>query len=448
MRQWIIPAYLVAVLLVIYAPRVGQGFVADDYGWIAKARPPITSAIGAALNHTTDFYRPVVRISFALNFASSGLSPRSYGLLNLFLLVGCAILVGWLAAEFGLSWGFCVLAAALFAFNPHGIDMSVLWISGRTGLFLTLFALSAAIAFKKGHLKLCAFFTFLALLSKEEAVMLPIMFTLWAALDEIQARIEDGRGRSLRPIAWIWAALAVYTVLRFHSGAILPTNAPPGYRFTVAGHLLVRNIREYADRAGTFSVVAVIAVFCASRQKLHLSTVERATIVRSAVWLCFGFALTIFLPERSSLYAIFPSVGVVIAATTIISSMWPQVTARNRVVLVTVGLILPIALLPVYYARGDRWVSVAKLSNTVFLQLEEVAAQRDVRTIILRDHQMSRTNLANALGPAGSDIASLISDRPLDVRILPPPHVARTARFDEIELKLDPVSLRLVPAWP
>jgi hypothetical protein len=446
MKRWLVPVYLLVVFLVIYAPRVGQGFVADDFGWITKARPPITSAIGRALNHTTDFYRPVVTTSFALNFASSGLNPKSYGLVNLSLLIACAILVACLASASGLSWGFCVFAAGLFAFNPHGIDMGVLWISGRTGLFLTLFALSAAVAFRKGHLELCAAFTFLALLSKEEAVVLPIVFTLWTRSD---VRSAESWGTTIRRTSWIWLALAVYTILRFHSGAMLPTNAPPDYRFSANGHLLMRNFREYADRACTFGALAIFVVFCASRAKWHLSALDRARVVRGVTWLCFGFALTIFLPMRSSLYAVFPSVGAVLAATAVISAMWPQVTVRSRRALVTIGLVLPIALLPVYHARGERWVSAAQLSTSVLLQLEEeVAARPDVRTIILRDHRVNRANLANAFGPAGSDIASLISDRPLDVQVIPPPHTARTVRLHEVELALDPVSLRLVRAWP
>jgi len=217
MKRWLVPAYLVVVFLVIYGPQAGQGFVADDFGWIAKARPPISSAIGRALNHTTDFYRPVVTTSFALNFASSGLNPKSYGLVNVSLLIACAILVGCLASASGLSWELAVFAAGLFAFNPHGIDMGVLWISGRTGLFLTLFALCAAVAFRKGHLKLCAAFTFLALLSKEEAVMLPIVFTLWARSSLTSDESAKSWSTTIRETAWIWLALAVYTVLRFHS---------------------------------------------------------------------------------------------------------------------------------------------------------------------------------------------------------------------------------------
>jgi hypothetical protein len=111
--------------------------------------------------------------------------------------------------------------------------------------------------------------------------------------------------------------------------------------------------------------------------------------------------------------------------------------------------VLPIALLPVYHARAERWVSAAQLSTSVLLQLEEqVAARPDVRTIILRDHRVNRANLANAFGPAGSDIASLISVRPLDVQVIPPPHTAKIVRLNEVELALDPVSLRLVRAWP
>jgi hypothetical protein len=128
--------------------------------------------------------------------------------------------------------------------------------------------------------------------------------------------------------------------------------------------------------------------------------------------------------------------------------MWLHVRSRSRIVLGSIALVLPLALLPVYHARGERWVSAAQVSDTVLSQLEELAARPNVDTIVLRDHRASRANLANAFGPASSEVASLISDRPLRVEILPPPHTARGFKLGEIVLALDPVSLRLIPARP
>src|SRR3989442_10661383 len=119
--QGLVIAYLLALFVIIYGPGVGKGFVADDFNWIARSRPPIARAVGRALSHTSDFYRPVITFSFAVNYALSGLNPKLYGLVNLSLLIGCAVLVAWLASVSGLRRGFAIFAAPLFSFNVHAI---------------------------------------------------------------------------------------------------------------------------------------------------------------------------------------------------------------------------------------------------------------------------------------------------------------------------------------
>ena len=39
-----IAGYLLALFLVIYGPTVGQGFVADDFGWVSATRPSFGEA--------------------------------------------------------------------------------------------------------------------------------------------------------------------------------------------------------------------------------------------------------------------------------------------------------------------------------------------------------------------------------------------------------------------
>jgi hypothetical protein len=167
------------------------------------------------------------------------------------------------------------------------------------------------------------------------------------------------------------------------------------------------------------------------------------------LWLCFGFGLTIFLPVRSSLYAVFPSVGSAIAAALLVSAMWPNVNNRARITLTAVALVLPLALLPVYRARGDRWVSSAQLSDSVLNQLTPLAARQAVQRIILRDHRTTRVNLANAIGPATREVAELIWARPLTLEIeAPADRKPRAVRPDEIVMALDPSTGLLMPVGP
>lgn len=413
--------HLLAVFLLIYAPIVGQGFVADDFGWISATRPSIGDATLNAFDHSTGFYRPLVSVSFAVNHEISELNPRPYGLTNLVLLLVCAALVCWLAFLTGLTLAFSLLAAALFAFNPHGVDMAVLWVSGRTGLLLTLFSLGAAIAFLKRRPRLTAALSLCALFSKEEAVVLPLVFLLWALFEALREnRPRDAIRIAFQRTSWIWVMGLLYAVLRVHSGAMWPTNAPWYYRFSADPQLLMRNIREYADRACTLSAFVLVVVFACVRSRPSLRPDDRVLLYRCLCWLVGGFALMIFLPVRSSLYALFPSVGAAVAASTLTAAWWSQLAAAKKRLLISAALIIPLAFFPVYRSRGGRWVVAARLSSSVTTQLvQHVAAHPEARAIVLQDDRSTRANLANAFGPAASDVATLFFERPVTLRIEP-----------------------------
>ena len=121
----------------------------------------------------------------------------------------------------------------------------------------------------------------------------------------------------------MWALALVYAALRFHSGAMLPSTAPPYYRLSANPSLLMRNVREYADRACSLSALVLVVIFALVRTRPALNREQWSFVGRCLCWLVGGFAVTIFLPIRSSLYALFPSVGAVLAASTLASTRSP-----------------------------------------------------------------------------------------------------------------------------
>ena len=78
----------------------------------------------------------------------------------------CACALAALALDLGLSRRAALLAAVLWMINPHGINMAILWLSGRTTTLLTLFSLLAAVAFMRRGMARRALIA-MALLSKE-----------------------------------------------------------------------------------------------------------------------------------------------------------------------------------------------------------------------------------------------------------------------------------------
>jgi tetratricopeptide (TPR) repeat protein len=132
---------------------------------------------GVADPGSSGLYRPLVTISYALNYAVSGLQAMGYHLANLVL----HVLVSWCVYLFGLQlglsvWG-AVAAAVLFAAHPIHAE-AVTGIVGRADLLMTLGMLASLWFAGHGRRALSLGAFALALLSKEQAVMLPFLLML------------------------------------------------------------------------------------------------------------------------------------------------------------------------------------------------------------------------------------------------------------------------------
>ena len=387
---WLHLLITAAVVLVVYVPDIGRGFVKDDFGWIVASQCRTLGNVERLFVSTSGFYRPLVSLSFAANEYVGGTNPVGYGATNLALAVLTALSVAWVVRSWRFSAAACIFAAALWILNPHGINMAVLWISGRTALLLTLFSVLAAVAASRDRPFLSALFAFLGMLSKEEAVLLPLALLVLLALH------DAGRRRLVTGGVYFAAAWIAYFVLRAHSNAMTPATAPLVYRFTFAPSEVARNVAEYADRACTFTLASLVLLAVISRTLPRLDGSERRLAATGVFWLISGFALTVFLPVRSSLYACFPSVGAVWAGAAIASSIWRSMRPDRRRSVAIAAVLLPVMLIPVYRVRNVRWTELADLTSRVMPTLASAAQASPDGDILLVDERSTRVNIAAA----------------------------------------------------
>ena len=172
-KMWVVAIVLAAVFTAIYGDALGHGFVKDDFRWIAAADVHSVGDLQRIFAANVGFYRPLVTLTFAIDRGAWSLDPRGYAVTNLILLFANAGLLFTLARRLWLSSPVSLFAVAVWMFNFHGINMALLWISGRTALLLCLFSLAAVLAWLRGRRLIGALLTLAAMLSKEEAVMLP-----------------------------------------------------------------------------------------------------------------------------------------------------------------------------------------------------------------------------------------------------------------------------------
>lgn len=127
----------------------------------------------------------------------------------------------------------------------------------------------------------------------------------------------------------MWSALAAYLLLREHSGAFGISNAPPFYRFSTDPAVIGKNFIEYADRSMTLGVLMIAAAIAALGRLPVFTSEDKRVMLKGAAWLVCGFALTLWLPVRSSLYVVFPSVGFAIVTATMVSAIAARATAAR-----------------------------------------------------------------------------------------------------------------------
>ena len=421
---------LVALFCVVYVPDVGHGFVKDDFQWISAAREPL----GAAFTEARDFYRPLVRLSFRVDYELFGLDSYPYGLTNLALAAVCALLVFALGQSFGLSSGASIVGAAVWAFNFHGINMGVLWVSGRTALLLTMFALLAALAFLRGRKMLCVFCISAALLSKEEAVLLPFALLLWRV---VLNRGVPGGERWTSAIAdawWVVIPVPLYALARLSTNAMTPFNAPDYYTFTFAPPALTRNFVEYFDRSWTFALAGLVFLWCFGRPRLAVDANRFPVALCGVLWFLCGLAITLFLPVRSDLYACWPAAGAALTSAAIADAWLERMTTRQFRRAAVAAVLVLTALIPIYQARNERWVEIADLSRDTMAALERCSQVRCV-AILLEDDPRTRRNFLSTFGEFDT-AARLFLGRNISTHVFAPPVERSVFSSDDCVLHL------------
>jgi hypothetical protein len=400
---------MLMVIAAVYLPDIGRGFVKDDFGWIRDARAGLSDPVHTWL-HEPGFFRPLVTSSFALDYLLYGVNPRPYGFTNLVLYFICIAAIWGLLREAGLSRTAASVGAFAWALNPHGINMAVVWLSGRTSLLLTACAALSARAFLRRQRLAGSLMLMGALLSKEEATVLPfvLMAWLWALRD------EDRRALLLDAAA-VCVPLIVYGLLRAQSPALTPNTAPWFYRPTTDLRLLAMNAIEYLDRGATFFVLVGLAAWAAYRPERL--AIPRPIVVAGVVWFAAGYALTLWIPVRSSLYSVFPSVGsALLCAGAVEAFRSAPSAARTGDAWLAAALASMLAFIPVYQSRNDRWVEPARLSARA---IGEISAHppKVAGLVIFEDEDSQFASFTAAFGSFAAEAASEAIQRPVDARI-------------------------------
>jgi thioredoxin-like negative regulator of GroEL len=211
---------LVAVTVMVWGQSLGNGFVWDDRILIVKNEATISRiSLSTALfsdfwsteteSGSSNYYRPLVTLSYMVDYALYGLRPAGYHVTNLVIHTVGVVSLWCLLLLLGVTSGTAALAAAVWAIHP-AVCESVAWISGRTDSLATLFILLSVItgmnaALVKRHrdrwIAGSAALFAAALLSKESAIITPLLTAIFLVMIGKRGKIDR---------AFVWSACCVW----------------------------------------------------------------------------------------------------------------------------------------------------------------------------------------------------------------------------------------------
>jgi tetratricopeptide (TPR) repeat protein len=218
---------LIAATLFTYGNSLQNGFVWDDHDIIVNN--PVnrdinnivslfSSADSTVSGNQKNYYRPLNRLTYLLDYQMFGLHPAGYHAENVMLHLISAILLYFLALKLMGKAAPAFVAALIFAVHPINAE-AVNFISARNSLLSALFVLLAAITYlhasansRKTYYYLSGLFFLIGLLCKEPTFMLPLVLFLFELSDyrTFKTRIKE---EIFSFLPFILSA-AIYLVLR------------------------------------------------------------------------------------------------------------------------------------------------------------------------------------------------------------------------------------------
>ena len=187
-----LPFILIAAFFV-FSPGLTNEFVNwDDYAYIVD-NPLIRSLSFANIAHLFNFktevvgnYHPLTVLSYAVEYKLVGLKPMLYHFDNIFIHLLNSALVCVLVWKLTKHYYSSLIACVLFAIHPMRVE-SVVWAAERKDVLYTFFFLISLLFYirylfternKISIYILCILFYLFSILSKGQAVVLPLVLIL------------------------------------------------------------------------------------------------------------------------------------------------------------------------------------------------------------------------------------------------------------------------------
>jgi hypothetical protein len=243
--DYLIPVLLLVVTFAVFAPALDVFFWQDDFVFLCETRfAEWTDTVEAFLPWNTGpmgFYRPLTtQLYFVLGDRLFGFRPEFYHAANLLLHSASAVLAYVLAKRLLRSRSIALSVALLYATNRVHFE-SLCWVSGIQEIGATFFSLLTAVLYCStisSHSSLLRILSsvayLLALMSKENAVVLPLVLLSFDILNLLFGIGSRKAREILVPQAILWGIAGIYSAFRLPHMLNLLTNSDTSYDFVLS----------------------------------------------------------------------------------------------------------------------------------------------------------------------------------------------------------------------
>lgn len=256
----------IGLAVAVYANSLPNGFHYDDTSTIlqnpavqrVERLPEHFRSVTIGKQEGTPSYRPLVMVSYGLNYWWGGTNPEGYHVVNIALHALASLLVVLLAWNLLGRTDASLLAGLVFALHPIHTE-AVNYITARSSVLYSAAALAAVVSFIRfranggpGWLAVALVAYLGSLLAKEAAVIVPLVLI---GYDVVVRRTEWSRVRNWGPphVPFVVLTLAYVAMRRLMMGELMPSayHADPvmaGLTFaavvakTLSGQLLPINL--------------------------------------------------------------------------------------------------------------------------------------------------------------------------------------------------------------
>ncbi|MBI1319574.1 MAG: hypothetical protein GC168_11595 [Candidatus Hydrogenedens sp.] len=403
-RQGLAFLVLGAATACLTVPFWPGAFLADDLTLVHAGRAMVTDDFlrpftGAWVWHDIaptwafpEYYRPLLLLTYGLDWLLWGFQPDGYNATNLLLHLVATLLVWRLAAALAddKRTGPPLLAAALFALFP-GHDYDVLWISGRGDILCTVFVLLSLLGLLRWlrtgrgwHGGAHLLFAVLAFATKENAFALPVLAGLLVLYERRDAWAERDAPALVVPLLPTGLAAVLFAAARmamFGAERALPggpglAGAPVAlYQFlrnlTLPFHLSVQEIlSDYPVAVPVALGVLAGLLWCG----IHYH--DKARLV-----LFGGLALGALLPTYSAFmpwYLYLPSVGVCLLLAELLSGARASRHLRHALAAVVLA-----AYAGGWMERGPEWREAGHVARAFVAEYVAVTSKEPEAQVVL-----------------------------------------------------------------